>query len=384
MFLLVPGILLICARTGFSHILVFTRSQDLAVLAEDKKQEFQCLGKVKVSGYHDVELIPEGWKMSGPDADNGATFPGHVKILEGGNRFTIHHKSRVYFGEKCTPGEYNPLDYTNLKLLGKKFRFTANIKGTQCGCNAAMYFTPMHQNTGFKNRAGSYYCDANFVGAFTWGKKEEGCQEIDVLEGNQYAMHSTLHAWGEKQEGTPENGYIQVWKSIYDHDGLSGGNGGGMGGGNGPRSFKNEQFCPGSATIDTTKEFEMVAYFFEKGGKFDRFLVEIRQGDRNLTAIDTWWDREKLAKHGAFNLNDHNTGPRLHANPYKYGYEAPQMDDLTRVLKGGVTPIFSFWSSKTMDWMDGPGTDGLGPCKEETLGCDNMDISFGGVAIEDI
>lgn len=344
-----------------------------------------CLGAVELEGHHDVQLIPEGWKMSGPDADDAASKPGNVKIMEDGKRFSIHHGSRVYMAETCIPGEYNPRQYTNLKLLGKRFRFTANIKGVNCGCNVAMYFTPMYHNTDFENTAGSYYCDANYVGAFTWGKKEEGCQEIDLLEGNSYSIHSTLHAWIEKQEATPENGYMSVYKSMYDHDGLSGGNGGGMGAGNGPRSLKNEDFAPGSSTIDTNHDFELSASFFEKAGKFDRFVVELHQGrGRNLTVIDTSWDQDVLAKHGSFSLNDRTVQSRLHSNPEKYGYEGSPMEDLTNVLKAGVTPIFSFWSSKNMDWMDGLGDDGLGPCKHETMGCDDMDVEFGGMVVEDI
>lgn len=366
-------------RTGEHHV-----GFSAAPAREMSSAAPKCPGALEVDGYHKLQLIPEGWKMSGPDADDAASKPGNLQLLEGGKKFRIRHGSRVYLADKCIPGEYDPKLYANLKLLGKKFRFTANIKGVHCGCNAAMYFTPMHQNTHFKNRAGSYYCDANYVGAFTWGKKEEGCQELDILEGNSVCIHSTLHAWIEKQTGTPANGWVMVDRSVWDHDGIAGGNGGGKGGGNGPRTFTNKEFAPGSKTINTDEEFEIVTSFFEKAGKFDRFVVELHQETRNLTVIDTWWDKEKLSKHGAFNLNDPQIHTRLHGNPKKFGYEGPEMDDLTKTLKAGVTPIFSFWSDKSMEWMDGPGNDGLGPCKEETMGCEDMHIEFGNIAIEDI
>lgn len=158
-----------------------------------------------------------------------------------------------------------------------------------------------------------------------------------------------------------------------------------MGAGNGPRSFENKDFAPGSSLIDTNHEFEVSASFYEKGGKLDRFVVELRQGHgTNLTVMDSSWDKRKLSKHGAFNLNDHTIPTRLHANPEKYGYEGPEMDDLTKTLEAGVTPIFSFWSAKNMDWMDGPGDDGLGPCKEETMGCNDMNVEFGNIMIEHI
>merc|ERR1739848_684655 len=38
------------------------------------------------------------------------------------------------------------------------------------------------------------------------------------------------------------------------------------------------------------------------------------------------------------------------------------MQELTTVLTAGMTPVVSFWSSRTMGWMDGPGRDGQGPC----------------------
>merc|ERR1711920_139516 len=46
----------------------------------------------------------------------------------------------------------------------------------------------------------------------------------------------------------------------------------------------------------------------------------------------------------------------LHLSKY------PGNAELAQALKNGMTPVFSFWSSDKMLWMDGKGPDGQGPC----------------------
>eukprot|EP00425_Heterocapsa_triquetra_P001007 CAMPEP_0195052726 /NCGR_PEP_ID=MMETSP0448-20130528/2027_1 /TAXON_ID=66468 /ORGANISM="Heterocapsa triquestra, Strain CCMP 448" /LENGTH=48 /DNA_ID= /DNA_START= /DNA_END= /DNA_ORIENTATION= len=42
------------------------------------------------------------------------------------------------------------------------------------------------------------------------------------------------------------------------------------------------------------------------------------------------------------------------------GYKG--VSELTQALKAGMTPVMSYWSANSMTWMDGVGTDGMGPC----------------------
>merc|ERR1740123_588809 len=191
-------------------------------------------------------------------------------------------------------------------------RYTTDLSGAGCGCNAALYLTSMGQNTN-KSECHDHYCDANNVCG-------ESCAEIDIQEGNQYEWHSTLH--GQADPG-----------------GLGLGYGGGGDGWSGPRQWSNEKYGPGAVCIDTSRPFQVAASF-------------PADASCKLTAMQVVLTQVAL-------------GGRTCELPLRVGhYDA--MDELSRALAAGMTPIVSYWSSKDMLWMDGRGQDGRGPCKEDT------------------
>merc|ERR1719195_1632540 len=120
-----------------------------------------------------------------------------------------------------------------LRLLGKTMRYTIDLHGAGCGCNAALYLTSMKQNE-HPSECHDYYCDANKVCG-------ESCAEIDIQEANTASWHSTLH-------------------TMYDHNGVGGGYGGGPGW-NGPRDFDSSQYGPHASCIDTTIPINVAVSF---------------------------------------------------------------------------------------------------------------------------
>jgi hypothetical protein len=249
-------------------------------------------------GHGKVALVPTGWK------GDGATGGDNVK-LDGPRGIRSHMNSRAYFAETCTAGEYDHKQYLKLDLLGKTMRYTTDLSGAGCGCNAALYLTSMGHNE-HKSECYDFYCDANNVCG-------ESCAEIDIEEANQYAWHSTLH--------TP-----------YDHEGKPGGYGGGGPGWNGPRDWTKEDFGPRGKCISTTRPFDVTVSFpVNASGILDAMVVTLSQI---------------------------GTTCQLSVSVNKYAGNA----ELTKALKKGMTPIVSYWGSDDMTWMDGEGDDGNGPC----------------------
>merc|ERR1719195_152757 len=93
--------------------------------------------------------------------------------------------SRAYFASSCSAGKYSNEQYLALDLRKKTLRYTVDLSGAGCGCNAALYLVSMGRNS-LKSMCSDYYCDAASVCGIT-------CSEIDIQEANKFAWRSTLH-----------------------------------------------------------------------------------------------------------------------------------------------------------------------------------------------
>lgn len=210
--------------------------------------------------------------------------------------------SRGYFAASCAAGSYDRGQYTALNLLGKTLRYMVNLSGAGCGCNAGFSLVPMAQSVD-KGACGDYYCDANAVCG-------NACAEIGIQEANHYAWHSTL-------------------RSASDHDGTAAGYGGS---GPAPRDFTGLQYGPGGMCVDTSEPFAVAASFpVDSSGSLMSVEVVLSQDDHSCPL------NMKLDRYAG-------------------------MSELESALAAGVTPVVSYWGSEGMQWLDGAGPDGKGPC----------------------
>jgi len=256
----------------------------------------------------------------------GSNVPGHdVGSLEVGADGAViaHMDARVYFSDSCTEGSYDHTKYWGLKLLGRTLKFTTDLSGAGCGCNVALYLTSLKQNSDISS-CNDYYCDANKVCGVS-------CAEVDIMEANKRAWHSTLH-------------------SAQDHSGKGGGYGGGSGW-NGPRDFNSQQYGPRGSCIDTSMPFDVAVSFpVDAGGQLQAMKVTLTQ-----------------------------TGKSCPLNINLDGYAG--MAEIHDALDKGMTPIISYWKSGDMLWMDGKGSDGQGPCGVDAQRCGES-VKFSGFKLE--
>ncbi|CAK0856618.1 unnamed protein product [Prorocentrum cordatum] len=282
-----------------------------------------CPGTVQVAGGEGgaplpVSLVPTGWGSP----DGGAEFE-----VDGSGNVVPHMGSRAYFALECTPGEYDNRQYMGFNLLGKSLRYTVDLSGAGCGCNAALYLTSMNLNEK-KSECGDHYCDANNVCG-------ESCAEIDIQEANMYAWHSTLHV-------------------ESDPSGVGGGYGGGGRDWTGPRDWTGMQYSPGGTCIDTSEPFQVAASFpVNASGWLAGMAVELSQAGRSCalkTSITS--------------------------------YEG--MEELSRAVRAGMTPVLSYWSDDDMLWMDGLGKDEKGPCKSDSAADCSETVKFFNFSVGDL
>lgn len=193
----------------------------------------KCLGPMQVDGLGTVQLILAGANMPGDPV--GAVQPG-----ADGRSVAIGKSGRVYFGESCAEGAYDPREYSSIDLLGRSLRFTVDLSGSKCGCVAAMYVVPLRASPSAGSCNSDYYCDAaNVCGV--------RCAEFDIMEANTHAFHTTAHV-------------------ATDPDGSSTGLGGH------DQSMSASQYGPGSQGIDTTRPFEVTISINSGGSSFVLFL----------------------------------------------------------------------------------------------------------------
>jgi len=254
-----------------------------------------CPGKLAVAGTGEVALVGAQWNKP-------AQAAGRVGVHDG---VVAHMGGRAYFGTSCSSGHYHNTEYAAFRLLGMTLRYTVDLSGAACGCNAAVYLTSLRQN-GQLSSCSDYYCDANKVCGVS-------CAEIDIQEANRHAFYSTLH--------TADDG-VGVGKG-YGAD----------------RSTWNASvYGPGASCIDTSEPFEVSASF-----PVDEMGV--------LLAMEV-----RLSQHGKpcpLSLSIDNYHP----------FHRDGMIELSQALLEGMTPVISYWGvGEDMLWMDGRGAGGQGPC----------------------
>jgi len=254
---------------------------------------------------------------------------GHIEVTQAGE-VRPHMTGRSYFSNECEEGVFDNSRYIELKLLGRKFSYTTNLFGAQCGCNAALYLVSMSRNTR-PSTCSDYYCDANSVCGVA-------CTEIDIQESNMYSFLSTLHNASDKS-----------------------GRGQGFGGGgkywSGRRDWLSDDYAPGSACIDTEKPFD-VEVSFPVGDNGLLLSMDVRISQRSHTGQDC----------------------RVSSTRPAYSPE-----EFTAELKKGMTPAISYWYAPDgMQWMDGPGRDNRGGCQEEHPNRCAESVLFSNFAVEDI
>jgi len=283
-----------------------------------------------VEGFGTVHIRATGINIADEDGGQVEVVDGHVRPHLGG---------RSYWASKCAAGDYEPSEYVALSLLGRRLRYTTDISGAGCGCNAALYLTPMWKNPVI-GTCEDYYCDAQSVCGVA-------CEEIDIQENNRFAWASTLHA-------------------MDDHWGKAAGFGGGSKVYSGPRDFSEKEYGPNGSCVDTDLPFEVAASFpMADDGWLAAMVIELSQTgmpcnvSMNISGYDGNFSRwREGTSHG--------------------------MKQMTEILSQGMTPIISFWQSRDMLWLDGKGEDGQGPCKKDLVVPCSETVSFYDFFVEEL
>lgn len=202
-------------------------------------------------------------------------------------------------------------DFREFSLLGKEISVTVDLNSASCGCNAAFYMTSMPALK--PGAANDFYCDANSVGG-------NSCPEIDLIEANQNALHSTVHAckqpWNESN--CDKGGFVSKF-------------------GQGTKDFG---IGPGFA-IDTTKPFRVSNAFHTTGITLEAVTTTISQGS---VTINSTLDSILLGR-------------------------------AQDAISSGMVLVMSYWGASSMGWLDSP------PCASDPVGQCPASITFSQISV---
>lgn len=262
-----------------------------------------AVGGVRITGHGPVSVVPAWTGVS------SSSLKGNDTVVTPECDLRVPFSTRLYVADRWSRDFFEPSHYAELSLFGRTLRYTTNVSGAHCGCNAALYLTSLRVPDPLST-CGDNYCDAN-PQASGCGR----CAEIDVQEANMYAWRSTLHG-------------------SADGPGL------GTGWGSDKEDFFRGQYGPGGSCIDTTLPFQVAAYFGTQG-----MSVELSQR-RNASEL-------KSECSLPLSIVAYNSTPEI----------------VTALYEGKMSLILSYWSAPDMGWLDGPGKHWVTPCKVDKCKC---------------
>jgi len=267
-----------------------------------------CRGAIDVQGLGRLWVVNAKWftpRLAANRIDvpvnDGAVIP--------------HMRSRAFLSDSCGDGEHKRSDLANIRFLGRTIRYSIDLRGAGCGCNAQLHLVPMKRSERNKSRCHDFFCgpaQSHICG--------ETCAVIRLQDANRFSWSTSLHL-GD------------------DPIGVSVGYGGGQRR-NGRREWSQFDYGPGSKCIDTSWPFDVqISFPTDDQGVLAAVEVILSQSGRscNLTT--------RIEKYRWQNRN--------------------AMVSLSSMLDKGLTPVISYWSSPHMEWLDGLGKDGQGPCMQD-------------------
>ncbi|KOO25747.1 glycosyl hydrolase family7 [Chrysochromulina tobinii] len=259
----------------------------------------------------------------------------------------MFYSSLVPSPEQAAKMQWSDVAYEKLAPLDKSLSFTIDMSAVPCGCNAALYLVQMDMPSGDD---GSGYCD---IQGFD-DPSMKACTELDVIEGNQKALQSTLHTTpGKGEDGRcNQDGCAANWGRHEETNPAYG--------------LPNTKGVP-SHTIDSSKPLHVTATFTSKRiNWYDdagcAFEVEVAQGDRRVKLLDSTRDGNGV---------DRTPRPFASADLQRT-YEA---------VTNGLVLVASLWTTDDLSWLDG-GCDAEYP-KSSSAGVEAAEVEAPEVEVEE-
>eukprot|EP00419_Tripos_fusus_P008029 CAMPEP_0172682900 /NCGR_PEP_ID=MMETSP1074-20121228/18477_1 /TAXON_ID=2916 /ORGANISM="Ceratium fusus, Strain PA161109" /LENGTH=646 /DNA_ID=CAMNT_0013501663 /DNA_START=27 /DNA_END=1968 /DNA_ORIENTATION=+ len=236
------------------------------------------------------------------------------KVWTQGKTMGTFGSSRSYLVDNLGAPSWYQAQYHRFDLRGQTMSYTVDLSKVPCGCIACMYLVAM-PNPG----PGPNYCDIQP------GKGFNQCLEVDLMEANSMAYHSTIHteAWGTGEDGTCNailgcvNNVGREWKTPQGN-------------------LTKDIYRPGARVIDSSRPFKVTSSFEWTG-----HMTVILSQDNDTVVL--------------FNRS-------LGGNPMGTGVpDAAAKKVADAMANGGLVLVSSLWNGDT-HWLDKAACGGQQGC----------------------
>ena len=221
-------------------------------------------------------------------------------------------------------------DWTYFSLLGKTLSWTVDLSNVPCGLNATFYSVHLSQGMGYRDACATF----------------PSTTELDFMEANQHAWHTTLHRSSGDCGGAPPVGIGgTISDSRYLFYDVSG-----------TQSNSSLLYGPGSTyTINTLLPFQATMNFVQDGqGVLTNVVIKLSQGANTI-------------------------GQQFHAENEEYKGWLAALGKEVGVVDGnqGNVLVWSLWTGG-LNWLESPPCPrGSSPkCTATSCQCTISDISL--------
>lgn len=247
-----------------------------------------------------VSLTSAGVPFNGSSTTGLASDFGLVWSNSTDSHWGIKGNTRAFLVQDVSKSDWWGMKWVKFNLLGKTLTYTVDLSKVGCGTVATFYFVSINDPS-----ASSNYCDA-----------AQGCFELDIMEGNRMAFHSSLHTQlGGTFDGACNlNGCLSnLGRFPYSREGKR----------------ANESYGP-NAFINTLEPFQVFASVDTKG----RMTVNLKQHDNIL---------HHSSSSSASNTPDPSDVNNPSTYPKPIGVPDDALEKTVKAMQTGVTLAMSIW-----------------------------------------
>ena len=263
-------------------------------------------------------------------------------------RWAADNSPRIYVvdGRKVQAGAQDT-KYLPLRLLGGSISFTVDVGEIGCSCIAALYLVsmPAIDATGSRVLGSESYCDAVGWNGFP-------CPEMDLFEGNRFAMTSTMHGCRD-MDAAPQRWRDGLFKNPRFPGSSYHGACDNWGCPHASKEWPKLTYGPGPRyRINTNAAYTVrVAFPTDADGDLRAIEVELSQGSTTLTVPPSWCEQP----------------------------ESESLRLMSQPLRDGMVIVASHWGDAAWaSWLSAP------PCPETESCFATADFAFSNIVVNGV